>query len=664
VPVCACHDEPEPVSINRSRSLNDIFTFILRQEDSAGALIIGAISTLFVVGMLDLAWSLFRLAQNRRHLQRAKSLFSSGRDPQDWPSLPDDLAEAGIHHRSAIFKRIFQMVEARRNHGSVDQQHLAEITQGRAGTEGSLARFLLGTLIVFGLVGTLWGLSLTILEVSPLIDETESFEGLQETLQNTLRGMETAFATTLAGLISSLALGFAYWIFQRTQIGFLISLEEFISSSVAPFFQQSDTTSLGNLHQVVREFSGTTRLLKQASEANVAILQEALQDLSVTSFQSRLEQQEAFGLQFRESAESLAESLSGVRENQVLIRTSVSSFEKMTATLLERSRVAEETQQSFLDKQFAQLEEAARTANQRMERGLQGQQELFETFREAVDVLNEKQGKALTKMTEGISESVETVARQQEAVTGYLQRLAGALDEWQAREEDLIGRIEGFIGKLASSNKDHQEELQALLNRQFQIFAAEDDKLRDMFAEGLEASRSGQAETRALLEGLHTMLAERADRDARRAEEHMRSRDAVADQLAAIAAQIERSNEKAERTQADLVSAMERLVAENELRTPIEHQSRVLADLGARMGDLADSIQNSQIGRSPIPENLVVSLDRLNENLGAMLEKDALESVLHDIHHTLEKSRFPFSHWGSRLKRLVQRGKPEEESTP
>ena len=78
-----------------------------------------------------------------------------------------------------------------------------------------LSRYLVGLAIFLGLLGTFWGLLVTIRSVAEIIgslgvgtDPAAMFNQLKENLKQPLSGMSTSFSTSLFGLASSLVLGF------------------------------------------------------------------------------------------------------------------------------------------------------------------------------------------------------------------------------------------------------------------------------------------------------------------------------------------------------------------------------------------------------------------------------------------------------------------------
>jgi hypothetical protein len=100
-----------------------------------------------------------------------------------------------------------------------------------------LSRYLVGLAIFLGLLGTFWGLLVTIRSVADIIgslgvgsDPAAMFTALKENLKEPLSGMSTSFSTSLFGLASSLVLGFLDLQAGHAQNRFYNELEDWLSS--------------------------------------------------------------------------------------------------------------------------------------------------------------------------------------------------------------------------------------------------------------------------------------------------------------------------------------------------------------------------------------------------------------------------------------------------
>ena len=100
--------------------------------------------------------------------------------------------------------------------------------------------------------------------------------------------MNTAFVTTLAGLITSLGLGLCGWLFSLLNSAFLTKFETVVSTEIIPHFTQAPESviesSMDRLQVSVDGF-------KLGTEDNVRRMEQAIQQLTEKSWDAYLEQQ-------------------------------------------------------------------------------------------------------------------------------------------------------------------------------------------------------------------------------------------------------------------------------------------------------------------------------------------------------------------------------------
>jgi hypothetical protein len=100
-----------------------------------------------------------------------------------------------------------------------------------------LSRYMTGLLIFLGLLGTFWGLLLTVRSISDVIggmsvgggDVTALFAQLKLGLARPLQGMGTAFSSSMLGLSGALVLGFLDLTAGQAQNRFFNELEEWLA---------------------------------------------------------------------------------------------------------------------------------------------------------------------------------------------------------------------------------------------------------------------------------------------------------------------------------------------------------------------------------------------------------------------------------------------------
>jgi hypothetical protein len=118
----------------------------------------------------------------------------------------------------------------------MSMRSILDSVQIRLEEQRDLSRYIIGLLIFLGLLGTFWGLLITIRSIGDIIgglsvgaDVVAMFEALKVDLRQPLTGMATAFSTSLFGLAGSLIVGFLDLQSGHAQNRFYNELEEWLS---------------------------------------------------------------------------------------------------------------------------------------------------------------------------------------------------------------------------------------------------------------------------------------------------------------------------------------------------------------------------------------------------------------------------------------------------
>ena len=156
---------------------------------------------------------------------------------------------------------------------------LLDTIASRLDESRELSRYTTGLLIFLGLLGTFWGLLLTVRSVSDVItgmsvgsgDINALFEQLNSGLAQPLKGMATAFSCSMLGLASALVLGFLDLTAGQAQNRFFNELEEWLASltRLSSGILGTDSDSPGSVPAYVQA------LLEQTAE-NMESLQRTL----------------------------------------------------------------------------------------------------------------------------------------------------------------------------------------------------------------------------------------------------------------------------------------------------------------------------------------------------------------------------------------------------
>lgn len=199
---------------------------------------------------------------------------------------------------------------------TVSMRSIMDSISSRLDEARDTGRYLVGLLVFLGLLGTFWGLLQTITSVGGAIDAINTsgtdnvtlFSDLKAGLAAPLKGMGTAFSSSLLGLSGSLVLGFLELQANHAHNRFYNELEEWLSG-----ITELTPSGVGSSDQVSRQLS--TAILH---------MQRAVEDLS-----NRLGDQAIAGSigtggagddQIRELARGVNQLVSQMRAEQKVVR--------------------------------------------------------------------------------------------------------------------------------------------------------------------------------------------------------------------------------------------------------------------------------------------------------------------------------------------------------
>jgi hypothetical protein len=195
-----------------------------------------------------------------------------------------------------------------------------------------ISRYMTGLLVFLGLLGTFWGLIVTVGSVGNVIntlkvggDAQSTFDSLREGLAAPLSGMGISFSSSLFGLAGSLVLGFLDLQSSQAQNRFYTDLEDWLSTTVRDLGAGGEAVAsagaapgdmrvaVDRLKEVIAE-GGSSR----AATTAMANLAEAIQGLV---HHMRTEQQ-----MIRDWVDSQAEQHREIRRLlEILVRENVNS---------------------------------------------------------------------------------------------------------------------------------------------------------------------------------------------------------------------------------------------------------------------------------------------------------------------------------------------------
>ena len=156
--------------------------------------------------------------------------------------------------KPVLLATVYAMLADQRQESQLSALSLRSVLDGVAARldEGrEISRYMIGLLVFLGLLGTFWGLLLTIGAVGAVVGSIDTastdFEAMMQQLKGgldaPLSGMSTAFSSSLFGLAGSLILGFLDLQLGQAMGRFFNELEDWLSA-FARFNDRPDTTDM------------------------------------------------------------------------------------------------------------------------------------------------------------------------------------------------------------------------------------------------------------------------------------------------------------------------------------------------------------------------------------------------------------------------------------
>lgn len=202
----------------------------------------GAIVTLAAVGLLLSVLELLRLlVQSQRMDLLARSLRSRSAGSED--SVYDRVKAAG---GGLIANRCLRTLDIVRRGTTTMSESLTLLSDADLDSEegrGVFVRYLIGVMVFLGLIGTFWGVLLTVRGVEQVLDALEPagvddpalfVTQLKRSMGGLLGGLSTAFSTSLFGVASSIVVGFVDVQTRRARSGVLADLDRFVVTHLLP----------------------------------------------------------------------------------------------------------------------------------------------------------------------------------------------------------------------------------------------------------------------------------------------------------------------------------------------------------------------------------------------------------------------------------------------
>ena len=657
--------------------MNELIKFIFNignQADPLGRNIIQLIYTFFWIGVAVYVLHVLRLCGEYIILRRFQNYTKINNGLGDISSnLIVRLRDAKvfliplsfIYQRCNIYKRIHDLAQIKENNGEIDPDALGDIHAGEASRKGGLSNYILGILIILGLIGTLRGLILAIDKVQLVlqdIQDIEQFPQIAEALRQTLAGMDTAFATTLVGLGTSLILGFGGWFFNLVNSAFLTNFERVVSTDVMPHFTQTPElaieSNIGQLTKSTDDFKNTVNLMG-----------EKLLRLSDSSWDGSLQQLYVFVNMFGEASDILHKSSNEMAESQKDIQSIIGKSQEEIQSTVKAFEKLTETSMVKIDGYQSAIESYKDSVGQSMSHLEEYQESLRKGLDNTVDAFRELMTESMSKisdsheaMRKGLDNTVDAFRTY---VTDYQEKMCKGLDNTVDAFRELMTESmskishyqEALIHGLGNVVPDIRRESE-VFKETIREYQESQTKFIDELADTLLQKLQPITESQQMIVEEFQQVRE----DLREAARGLDIRSALEKQNevfegfttkleGAISGLMERQNNAFNgiksiliENQNESVNILSRLISELEIRSTLEDQNKVFGRIEAHLGGQATLVAEQK--------EIIQTLNNNMQQLQQTLNQQGTERILNQISQKFDTLGENFGTLGNKLDML------------
>lgn len=483
---------------------------------------------LLIFGLaLSASWMALRVriwmvGAEARDLERIRALS---------PLTRDSVVSAVEGSRTVLAERVADLQRFKAANHPVDAAALTALSTAAFHNALSSATGIGRSLIVFGLLGTLLGLGTSVTSLATsLPSSAQSVDTVQflHAILNTLGGMQTAFGTTLTGILGALLVGFMVAFARKGQSSVLTDLERVMSTSLIPLFDTSEASRLfdaaralegmerrvaDDMLRIISAIEQEGRALGDRLEAEFNRIEESFEHRAqelIRSTGEALESTLAIIGTRREGEPSLAEYVRTVRSTVDELHRSVESAGALIPALESHILAAIELQRAGLEQALsAHRDQIASVA----QRSAEAARELAEATRQGAEH-SAALGDVLTRFSNALQATQESWARIEKMMEelgrssyeGTQRGLRSVVEALRAEERDasaererIARHLATFQGSLDQQSERMLEDRRQVLRQMTELVEAMRETLRNAVREvGQQLEQAGASEARAV----------------------------------------------------------------------------------------------------------------------------------------------------------------------
>lgn len=357
-------------------------------------------------------------------------------------------------------------------HPSLHQPVRLRVAGERVGLPGpAMVPYLLGLLVLLGMLGTFLGMVVTLHGTVQALDSTADLQAMRAALAAPVKGLGLAFGTSIAGVCASAMLGLisAWARRERAQVG--LALDSVCATTLHPF------SAAFQREQLLAATQAQAQALPQVA-VQLQTLMDRL-DQQQAALQTRLlVGQEQFHSQALASYGSLAQSVGQALEH----------------SLVDSARVAGATLQAAVQATLDGLSRETTALQQHIGAGVQQQlQGLSERFDVSVTAVAQRWNDALTQQDRSQTAQTAALGAALQTFTAQFEQRAGALvDAVEAHHSRREITLAGTLDIALQQSSALQQRLAATTQTQLDAVAQRLDAAVQQVASGWADAQARQ----------------------------------------------------------------------------------------------------------------------------------------------------------------------------
>ena len=389
----------------------------------------------------------------------------------------------------------------------------------------SLTPYLVGLLVLLGMLGTLLGMMATLRGTGMALESATDLDAIRSSLAAPVKGLGFAFGTSIAGVASSAALGLLSALLRRERTLAVQQLDAAIGAQLGQ-------------HSQARQRRESLRLLQEQT-ALMPVLVQRLQDVATTLER----QQQAAGERLHASQQEFQQ-----RSEAAWTQLASSLQQALREGIAQQANAVGAALQPVVDTTMAGLAQQSTQLHASIEQSLQRQLAAVESsVGDVATAARDSWSAAVAEQQRGNSALAEGLQQALQQFSGNFESRANALvDGMAARMEDNSARIaEAWQGALTHQQHAHA----ALAERNEQALLA--------------ASAGFESHARQLLDSLQNAHGQLHDALAARDEQRLATwSQSLADMLAALDASWQRNGAQVAQQQQQVCDALAHTASE------------------------------------------------------------------------------------------------------